>query len=240
MEMRRVPAAGFDIEGIPVSGFHRGFDSRNFSFPLKLWQGMREARRVVRGFAPDAAIGTGGYVSGPALATAQLQGVPTFVQEQNAYPGVTNRLLARRAVCVFGAYEAANRYFPADRIQLTGNPLRSTLKLSTLPDAAFAKTHFKLDPQKPTLLSFGGSLGAANMNRAAVALTDFWQQHPQWQLIWQTGEGYYQTYQDSSLAKLPNVRCLPYLERMDLAYAAADLVALSSWCTFDCRAATAR
>ncbi len=225
MEMTRVPAAGFPIKSISVSGFHRGFDRRNLSFPFVLAKGMGQAWSIVKGFAPDAAIGTGGYVSGPALACASFQGVPTFLQEQNAFPGLTNRLLARRAVRVFSAYTEAESYFPKGKTLLTGNPLRKSIDRGSLPEAAFAKTQFGLAAHKPTLLSFGGSLGAASMNRAVVAMHDFWARHPDLQLIWQTGEGYYAHYRDTPTAALPNVACRPYLDRMDLAYAAADLVA---------------
>ena len=225
MEMTRVPAAGFEIVGLPVSGFHRGFDRRNLTFPLVLSRGMAAAWRAVRRFGPDAAVGTGGYASGPALACARMQGVLTFVQEQNAYPGVTNRLLGRSAVRVFGAYPEASRYFRPGKVILSGNPLRRAIDPASLPAAAFAKTHFGLDPDAPVLLSFGGSLGAASMNRATEAMERFWREHADLQLIWQTGERYFERYRDTATARLPNVCCVPYLERMDLAYAAADLVA---------------
>ena len=224
MEMTRVPDAGYAIEAIPVSGFHRGLDRRNLSFPLRLLRGLGRARRVVREFSPSAAIGTGGYVSGPALAVARASRIPVFIQEQNAFPGVTNRLLGRVATAVFQAYPEADRYFPPGRCLHTGNPLRQQLSAGGLPEAAFAKTHFGLAPAKPTLLSFGGSLGARSMNEAIDAMTGFWKQHTELQLIWQTGAGYFERYGDSATARLPNVKCLPYLERMDLAYAAADLV----------------
>ncbi len=224
MEMRRVPAAGYRIEGVPVTGFHRALDRRNLTFPFKLAQGLNRARQLVREFAPSAAIGTGGYVSGPALAVARAQGVPIFIQEQNAYPGVTNRLLGKVAKRVFQAYPEANAYFPADKNVHTGNPLRFSLDPNQVPDSASAKTHYGLNPDLPVLLSFGGSLGAKSMNEAIAAMADFWAAHPELQLLWQTGEGYFERYRECGTAKLANVVCLPYLERMDLAYAAADLV----------------
>ena len=225
MEMRRVPAAGYDIRAIPVMGFHRGLDRRNLAFPLKLVRSLAQARRLVGEFDPAAAVGTGGYVSGPALAAARLRGVPTFLQEQNALPGVTNRLLARGAERVFTAYPEADAYFPPGRTTYSGNPLRLSLDPTAMPGAAFAKTHFGLDGERPALLSFGGSLGAGSMNEAHAAMTAFWRGHPGLQLIWQTGEGYYERYKDTPTAQLPNVACVRYLDRMDLAYAAADLVA---------------
>ncbi len=224
MEMRRVPAAGYTIESVPVTGFHRGLDRRNFSFPFRLSRSLGRAHRLVRAFAPDAAIGTGGYVSGPALAVARVQGSPVFIQEQNAFPGVTNRLLGKVATRVFQAYEEANAYFPDGKNVHTGNPLRLSLDPASMPQAAYAKTHFQLRGDAPVLLSFGGSLGAKSMNEATAAMHDFWLAHPDLQLIWQTGEGYFERYRDCPTAQLPNVRCLAYLERMDLAYAAADLV----------------
>ena len=224
MEMDRVPKAGYRIEGVPVSGFHRGFDRRNLSFPLRLASGLAAARRVVRQFAPSAAFGSGGFASGPALAAARLRGLPIFVQEQNAFPGVTNRLLGRVAQRVFTAYEEAARYFPEGRTLLTGNPLRGSLVGRSAPARAAAVVHFGLDPVRPVLLSFGGSLGAQRMNEAHAANQAYWRTRPDQQLIWQTGERYFERYSASDTAQLPNVVCLPYLERMDLAYAAADLV----------------
>ena len=225
MEMRRVPAAGYRIEGVPVSGFQRSFDRRNLSFPLKLVRGVRLAYGVVRRFGPDVAVGTGGYASGPALATAAAQGVPCFVQEQNALAGVTNRLLGRVAKAVFVAYpEAAGQLAGAQTVH-TGNPLRGGLRPDALPPAGRARAHFGLDAGRATLLSFGGSLGARTINEAHAAMTEFWRERPELQLIWQTGEGYFPRFERCDTAQLPNVSCVPYLERIDLAYAAADLVA---------------
>ena len=225
MEMRRVPAAGFEIVGLPVAGFHRGLDLRNLSFPLKLARSGARAWGTVRRFGPDAAIGTGGYASGPALAAAHARGVPVFLQEQNAFPGVTNRLLGRVARRVYLAYPGAESYFASAKTLQTGNPLRGALDRATLPSRGEGATHFGLDAARPTLLSFGGSQGARSMNEAHAAMTDFWARRTDLQLIWQTGEGYYARFGESPTARLPNVTCVPYLERMDLAYAAADLVA---------------
>lgn len=225
MEMRRVPAAGYDIIGLPVAGFHRALDRRNFAFPFKLMMSLSKARKVVKDFAPDAAIGTGGYASGPALAAAALVGVPVFLQEQNALAGVTNRLLGKIATSVFVAYPEAGAYFASAKTVHTGNPLRSSLSVEQLTSKALGRTHFGLAPEKPTLLSFGGSLGAKKMNEAFVAMASFWKAHQELQVIWQTGEGYFSSFSESETAQLPNVKCVPYLERMDLAYAAADLVA---------------
>lgn len=225
MEMRRVPAAGYDILGVAVSGFQRSLDRRNLTFPFKLAKGMAQAYEAVRAFAPDVAVGTGGYASGPALAAAAARGVPCFIQEQNALAGVTNRLLGRVAKAVFTAYpEVAPQFASAKTIQ-TGNPLRGGLRPGALPAAGEGRAHFGLDAGRPTLLSFGGSLGARTVNEAHASMTDFWESHPGLQLIWQTGEGYYGRFANCATARLPNVSCVAYLERMDLAYGAADLVA---------------
>ncbi len=225
MEMERVPRAGYRIEGVPVVGFQRGLDRRNLAFPFKLGAGLSRAYKIVKRFDPDVAIGTGGFASGPALAVAAMQARPVFVQEQNAFPGVTNRLLARAAKRVFTAYEASHGFFPQGKCFLTGNPLRSTLQPGSLGEAAAARVFFGLDPAKPTLLSFGGSLGARTMNEANASMEAFWRERPKLQLIWQTGRGYFERFSESGTARLPNVSCVPYLERMDLAYGAADLVA---------------
>jgi UDP-N-acetylglucosamine--N-acetylmuramyl-(pentapeptide) pyrophosphoryl-undecaprenol N-acetylglucosamine transferase len=224
MEMRRVPKSGYEIKGLPVAGFHRQLDTRNFSFPLKLIRSFAMARRWVKDFAPDVVVGTGGYASGPALAAAALQGVPVFLQEQNALPGVTNRLLGRVATSIFTAYPEAAKYFASAKTKQLGNPLRTNLAADRMPAKPDAVQHFKLRADRPTLLSFGGSLGAKKMNEALAGMASFWQENQQFQLIWQTGEGYYDKFSQTVTAQLDNVCCLPYLERMDLAYAAADLV----------------
>lgn len=225
MEMRRVPAAGYAIEDVSVAGFQRNLDRRNLSFPFKLIGGLRQAFKVVKGFGPDLAVGTGGYASGPALAAAAVRGVPCFLQEQNALAGVTNRLLGRLARAVFIAYPEAAAQFASAKTVRTGNPLRGGLRAENLPAPHEARPHFGLDAERPTLLSFGGSLGARSINEAHAAMADFWSGYPELQLIWQTGEGYFEQYERSATARLPNVTCVPYLERMDLAYGAADLVA---------------
>jgi UDP-N-acetylglucosamine--N-acetylmuramyl-(pentapeptide) pyrophosphoryl-undecaprenol N-acetylglucosamine transferase len=225
MEMRRIPEAGYKIVGLPVAGFHRSLDKRNFAFPFKLVRSLGKARKTVKDFNPDVAIGTGGYASGPALAAAYSLGVPVFLQEQNALAGVTNRLLGKIAKSVFVAYPEAITYFASAKTIHTGNPLRKSLSADSLTSKEKGRVHFGLDPNKPTLLSFGGSLGARKMNDAFVEMHAFWKAHQELQVIWQTGEGYFARFSESETAKLPNVKCVPYLERMDLAYAAADLVA---------------
>ena len=225
MEMQLVPRHGYEIIGLPVRGFQRKLDKRNLSFPWLLLKSFQQARAIVGDFKPDLAVGTGGFASGPALFAAMLSRKPIFLQEQNAYPGITNRMLGKRAERIFQAYEEANRYVPKGKSVVSGNPLRQGMKLADLPQKAEALAFFGLDPAKPCLLVFGGSLGARTMNQAQQALYDFWASRRDLQMIWQTGKGYYAGFSESETASLPNVVCLPYLERMDMAYAAADLVA---------------
>lgn len=221
MEMERVPAAGYEIVGLPVAGFDRKRLWRNFSVLFKLWKSMRRARRIVRDFKPDIAIGVGGYASGPTLKAAQKAGVPTLLQEQNSYPGVTNKILAKnaRAVCV--AYEGTERWFPADRIILTGNPVRSALLDITLsPDDA--KKALGFDPAKPLLLVVGGSLGARTVNEAMEAGLDRILATGT-QVLWQTGRSGEEIGRRATAGK-QGVKATPFISDMATAYRAADLV----------------
>lgn len=221
MEMERVPAAGYDIEGLPVAGFDRKRLWRNFSVLWKLWKSMRKARRIVRDFRPDIAIGVGGYASGPVLKQAQKHGIPTLIQEQNSYPGVTNKLLAPKAKAICVAYEGLERYFPADKIIMTGNPVRKDLEECPLSQSD-AKRELGFDPDRPLVLSVGGSLGARTVNEAiAASLATLRDKGVQ--LLWQTGR--YGAEQFQGLAKdYDNVQATTFITRMDLAYKAADLV----------------
>ncbi|MDE6061198.1 MAG: UDP-N-acetylglucosamine--N-acetylmuramyl-(pentapeptide) pyrophosphoryl-undecaprenol N-acetylglucosamine transferase, partial [Duncaniella sp.] len=168
MEMERVPAAGYPIEGLPVAGFDRKRLWRNFGVLFKLWKSLRKARRIVRDFKPDIAIGVGGYASGPVLKQAQKQGVPTLLQEQNSYAGVTNKILAKKAKAICVAYDGMERFFPADVIVKTGNPVRSDLEECTLTQAE-AKKKLGFDEDKPLVMAVGGSLGARTVNEAIAA-----------------------------------------------------------------------
>ena len=221
MEMEKVPAAGYEIIGLPVAGFQRKVTLRNLSFPFKLMASMMKARSVVKEFKPDVAVGVGGYASGPVLRVASNAGVPTLLQEQNSYPGVTNRILARKASKICVAYEDMERFFEASKITITGNPVRSNL-LSEVrrEDAAL---HWGLDPEKKTILVVGGSLGARSVNggikHGLAQLSD------DYQLIWQTGKFYY----DEMKAAVPEflnhrVVVKDFISRMDLAFAMADVV----------------
>jgi UDP-N-acetylglucosamine--N-acetylmuramyl-(pentapeptide) pyrophosphoryl-undecaprenol N-acetylglucosamine transferase len=222
MEMERVPAAGYAIVGLPVSGFDRSRPLNNFRVLGRLFRSLRMARRTVRGFAPDVVIGVGGYASGPTLYVASLQGVPTLIQEQNSYAGITNRLLASRASTVCVAYTGMEKFFPADKIILTGNPVRPGLALDPArrSDAA---AFFGLEATQPTLLVVGGSLGARTLNRSVrdgLAVLE----RSGVQLIWQTGK-YYGAEAENALQNYGGrVWRSDFILRMDYAYAAADLV----------------
>ncbi|MDE6160565.1 MAG: undecaprenyldiphospho-muramoylpentapeptide beta-N-acetylglucosaminyltransferase [Muribaculaceae bacterium] len=221
MEMQRVPAAGYPIVGLPVAGFDRKRLWRNFRTLWLLFKSMRKARNTVRDFRPQIAIGVGGYCSGPTLKAAQKLGVPTVIQEQNGYPGVTNKLLAKKAEAICVAYEGTERFFPADRIHMTGNPVRAAL-LDCRLSPAEAKTQLGFDPQMPLVLVVGGSLGASTINRAIAAgvpaITAAGAQ-----LLWQTGR------RDTTLAAEatagnPQARATEFISEMDVAYRAADIV----------------
>lgn len=221
MEMQRVPDAGYEIIGLPVAGFDRKRLWRNFKVLWKLWRSMRMAKKIVRDFKPDVAIGVGGYASGPMLKAAQKRGIPTVLQEQNSYPGVTNKLLAEKAAAICVAYEGTERFFPADKITLTGNPVRKDLTSCTLSQQE-AKKVLGFDPELPMVLVVGGSLGARTINQSVEAgLEDF--KKANIQVMWQTGK----LYADECLkAAEPyaNVHASAFIKDMATAYRAADLV----------------
>ena len=222
IEMEKVPKAGYPIEGLWISGFQRSLSLRNLLFPVKLVYSLLKARAIVRKFKPQAAVGVGGYASGPLLDIATRKGVPALIQEQNSYAGVTNKLLSHRVQKVCVAYEGMERFFPSDKIVLTGNPVRRSVAQAS--DAGAARIHFGLEANKPTLLIFGGSLGALSINEAMAQNTTFWQNNPDTQVLWQCGGSHYEKYQNCATAQLPNVKLMAFIDRMDLAYAAADVV----------------
>lgn len=229
MEMDRVPAAGYDIEGLPVAGFDRKRPWRNIPVLFKLAKSLAKAHRILSDFRPDIAIGVGGYASGPMLREAQRRGVPTLLQEQNSYPGVTNKLLAKKAKAICVAYGGTERWFPQELIRMTGNPVRSSLGAVQLnPQQAKAKLGF--DPSRPLVVVVGGSLGARTVNQAVERLLSLGL--PQGaQLLWQTGKLYYDEYSPKAQGH-PEARIVPFIDDMDLAYAAADLmVARAGACT---------
>lgn len=221
MEMEKVPKAGFEIVGLPITGIQRSFSVQNLLFPFRLVISMLKANSVIKKFKPDVVIGTGGFASGPTLLVAQQKGIPTVVQEQNSLPGLTNRKLGKKAKRVFVSYETMENYFPASAIKNLGNPIRSEL-FSNLPDQAKAKEFFNLNPSLPTILSVGGSLGSRTLNN--VWKKDYLQvSQSHTQLIWQTGKLEYNTISDS-IKNTDGIEVREFIDQMNMAYAAADVI----------------
>ena len=223
MEMDKVPAAGYKIVGLPVSGFDRAHLMNNVKVMARLAKSLRLARKTIREFKPDIAVGVGGYASGPTLWMAASQGVPALIQEQNSYAGVTNKLLAKKASKICVAYEGMEKFFPADKIVITGNPVRQDLE-EALSKKEEALAFFGLSPEKKTILVVGGSLGARTINRSIQGdLDKFFASDVQ--VIWQTGRYYYSDASKHLKAYrgMP-VWCSDFITRMDYAYSAADLV----------------
>ena len=221
MEMERVPAAGYEIKGLPVAGFDRRHLLKNFGVLLKLRRSIAMARSIVADFKPDIAIGVGGYCSGPTLKAAQKAGVPTLLQEQNSYAGVTNKLLAKKARKICVAYPGLERFFPADKLVLTGNPIRKDLLAKSISPEK-ARERFGLNPKLPTVLVVGGSLGALTLNESMEAgIKRLYSEGIQ--VIWQTGKN----FGDRGAAAVKNLNGVvvtKFISDMAAAYAAADLV----------------
>lgn len=221
MEMEKVPAAGYDIVGLPVAGFDRKRLWRNAGVLIKLMRSMRKARKVLKKFNPDIAVGVGGYASGPMLKQAQKNNIPTLLQEQNSYAGVTNKLLAAKARAICVAYEGMERFFPAEVIELTGNPVRSNL-LNCILTPAQAKEALGMNPSVPLVLVVGGSLGARTVNEAiSRALPDITATGAN--VLWQCGKLYAEKCCDRG-AQFEGVKVQPFIADMDVAYRAADLL----------------
>ncbi|KAB1153888.1 undecaprenyldiphospho-muramoylpentapeptide beta-N-acetylglucosaminyltransferase [Tenacibaculum aiptasiae] len=220
MEMEKVPQAGYDIEGLWISGIQRKLTAKNLLFPFKLLSSLWKAHRIIRKFKPDVAIGTGGFASGPTLMVANKKGIPTLIQEQNSYPGITNKLLSKKAGKICVAYENLERFFPEEKIIKTGNPVRQDLLFIHTKDEE-GKEFFELDSKKKTILVLGGSLGARKINQLIEANLEFFKEQKV-QLIWQCGRLYFEEYQKYN--ELENVQVHQFLNRMDLAYAAADFI----------------
>ena len=224
MEMEKVPAAGYNIVGLPVSGFDRKNLLRNVKVIARLLKSMKLARKILKDFKPVIAIGVGGYASGPMLKAAQKQGIPTLLQEQNSYAGVTNKLLAAKADCICVAYEGMERFFPKEKIVLTGNPVRrNLLECGASPEQA--RQAMGMDPNKKTILIIGGSLGARTINNAIIdGLAKIGEAYDV-QVIWQTGKIYDQQCREALDASgVKNVAQMAFISNMDMAYRAADLV----------------
>ena len=223
MEMQRVPAAGYDIKGLPIQGFDRKNLLKNVIVLYKIWKSQRMARKIIRDFRPQVAVGVGGYASGPTLNMAAAKGIPCLLQEQNSYAGVTNKLLAKKASVICVAYEGMERFFPAEKIMMTGNPVRQQL-LNTTVSHEEAVRSFGLDGQKKTVLIVGGSLGARTLNESVMQHLDLIQQSDV-QFIWQTGK-----YYSAEIAErlkgydIPNLKVTDFITDMGVAYQAADLM----------------
>jgi len=228
MEMERVPQAGYAIEGLNIAGFQRKFSLRNLVFPYKLFNSLWKARQIVRRFQPDVVVGTGGYASGPVMRTAQRLGIPTVIQEQNSYAGLTNKLLAKKASAVCVAYDHMEAFFPTAKIVFTGNPVRQDI-VQIQGKRAEAIAHYGLQINKKTIAVIGGSLGARTLNKAMKEAYKMLSPlsggaGEAVQVLWQCGKYYEDIYQDSETAQLPNVQLRAFIDRMDLLYAAADVI----------------
>ena len=224
MEMQRVPDAGYDIKGLPVCGFDRKHLWKNIKVLYKLWQSRRLAKAIIKEFKPNAAVGVGGYASGPTLNQCASLGVPYLIQEQNSYAGVTNKLLAKRASKICVAYEGMDRFFPSDKIILTGNPVRQNILQNNISKAD-ARKAFQLDPEKKTILIIGGSLGARTINESILQhLSDI--RNSDVQFIWQTGKVYKEAIAKRLEGEEPlaNLHVTDFISDMPSAYAAADMV----------------
>jgi UDP-N-acetylglucosamine--N-acetylmuramyl-(pentapeptide) pyrophosphoryl-undecaprenol N-acetylglucosamine transferase len=220
MEMEKVPQAGYRIEGLWISGIQRKLTIKNLSFPFKILSSLWKARKIIKSFKPDVAIGTGGFASGPLLQVAVSNNIPSLIQEQNSYPGITNKILAKKAKTICVAYDGLERFFPKEKIIKTGNPVRqSMLDIETKTDEA--KKIFNLDPKKLTLLVVGGSLGSRRINQLIEKELDFFDTQ-KIQIIWQCGKLYYQQYK--LYGNIQNVQVYEFINNMDFAYAAADIV----------------
>lgn len=223
MEMQRVPAAGYKIIGLPIAGFNRKNLLKNFSVLIKIIRSQLKARKIIKDFQPHAAVGVGGYASGPTLKMAGMMGIPTLIQEQNSYAGVTNKLLAKKADKICVAYEGMERFFDKEKIILTGNPVRQGLLKSINKEEAIRS--FGLDPQKKTILIVGGSLGARTINNCVMKGLDKIK-HSDVQFIWQTGKFYIDEARKTvkQAGELPMLYTTDFISDMATAYSAADLV----------------
>lgn len=220
MEMEKVPQAGYKIIGLWISGVQRKLTAKNLAFPFKLMSSLFKARKIVRSFKPDIAIGTGGFASGPLLNMAAAKGIPCLIQEQNSYPGITNKILAKKVDRICVAYDGLERFFPTGKLIKTGNPIRQDL-LTIDSKTEQAKVFFKLNPSKQTLLILGGSLGSKRINELIEKELEFFQTQNV-QIIWQCGKLYYDLYKKYDAKE--DVQVHAFLNTMDLAYAASDII----------------
>jgi UDP-N-acetylglucosamine--N-acetylmuramyl-(pentapeptide) pyrophosphoryl-undecaprenol N-acetylglucosamine transferase len=219
MEMQKVPQAGYAIKGLWIAGLQRKITLQNMLFPVKLLDSLWKSRKIIKQFKPDAVIGTGGFASGPLLQSANSLGIPTLIQEQNSFPGITNKLLSKKANTICVAYENLERFFPKEKMILTGNPVRQDL-IAIEDKRAEAIAYFNLDTNKKTLLVLGGSLGARRINQLIEKeLKNMLAQDVQ--IIWQCGKLYFEEYKKYNSE---NVQVVAFIEKMDFVYAAADII----------------
>jgi len=223
MEMQKVPEAGYSIKGLPVAGLQRKLTLANLSFPIKLWRSLRMASKIVKEFQPQLVVGVGGYASGPVLYAAQNKGIPTLLQEQNSYAGLTNKLLAKKAAKICVAYPEMERFFPKEKLKLTGNPVRKDL-LDLAGKREQGIQVFGLDPTRKTVLVLGGSLGARTLNQAMLKhMVDL--EKEGYQVLWQSGKFYFKDMELAlDKAGLTHIHLREFIREMDLAYAAADVI----------------
>ena len=223
MEMEKVPAAGYKIKGLDIAGINRSSILKNISFPYKLWKSLNDAKQIVKTFKPDVAIGVGGYASGPLLWAAQKQNIPTVIQEQNSYPGITNKLLSKKVKQIFVAYSGLEKYFPKEKIKLTGNPVRADI-LNLEGKREKGILHFNLDKNKKTVFITGGSLGARTINQSIKNCLQLFKENNV-ELIWQTGKLFFaEAAKAAKELGYDGVQVFEFVKEMDLAYAVADVV----------------
>jgi UDP-N-acetylglucosamine--N-acetylmuramyl-(pentapeptide) pyrophosphoryl-undecaprenol N-acetylglucosamine transferase len=223
MEMEKIPAAGYRIIGLPVAGLYRSLTLKNFSVLIKLLKSLKKAKKVIKEFKPDVVVGVGGYASGPVLRQAGRMGIPTLIQEQNSYAGVTNKLLSKKASAICVAYDGMEKYFPPEKIIKTGNPVRQNFdNIKSLQDKALS--FFNLKKEFPVILVLGGSLGAGTINNSLSENINILKDSDcQW--LWQTGKYYFENVKALvSLSFSENISVHGFIDRMDYAYAAADII----------------
>ncbi len=223
MEMEKVPKAGYDIVGLPVQGFQRRLTFKNLVFFFKLFASLHKAGKIVKDFAPDIVVGTGGFASGPLIYKATQKGIPALIQEQNSFPGVTNKILGKRVQSICVAYEEAKKFFPPEKVVITGNPIRRSIINLPVGKEKENKVYFGFNPDKPLLLVIGGSLGALAINRAIHLAVDKLVEAGI-QVLWQTGGAYYDKVEDKEALKKKDIIVEPFIYDMDKAYSAADYI----------------
>jgi UDP-N-acetylglucosamine--N-acetylmuramyl-(pentapeptide) pyrophosphoryl-undecaprenol N-acetylglucosamine transferase len=219
MEMEKVPLAGYQIIGLNIAGLQRSLTSKNLSFPFKVLNSLWQARNVIKEFKPDVAVGVGGYASGPLLFVASLMGIPTLIQEQNSFAGITNKILGKKARKICVAYSGMEKFFPQESLLLTGNPVRQDI-LNLEGKRILGLKHFGLNPEKATLLVIGGSLGARTINESMLEGIQQLEA-AKLQVLWQTGKSY---FEKAKAVQSEHIKVFDFIREMDLAYAATDLV----------------